>query len=328
MTKKGFNPWESIIKFFSEPEAPKEVQEGFGMIEAAPGPDDYTLGGPRQALKTILSRERDYTAYYPPHERQKRNGLDSYSCVVFSGLNAIETIFKAKFGIDINFSDKYIAALIPVTPYRGTTYSKFWDTVRKYGLVLEEDWPWTDEDTPGEYLKRPPDSVIAKGQEFLKVYDIQHEWVDWGGCDPNKLYEALQYGPLQISVNAGALYTRKYNPAINHSIMLGKSLKGKKHFAVDHYSRPVHELPWNFYFGSAKQVSVIKKKEIVLVKVWGLPPVYAVISGKACHISDEYSWQYGAKLGIWSGEGGAIEQYTKQSFDSKFTVGKAISFKK
>jgi len=305
---------------------PKEVKEGFGMIEVAPGPEDYTLGGRRQSLKIILSRERDYTLYYPTHERQKRNGYDSYSCVIFSGLNVIETIFKVQYGLDINFSDKYIAALIPVTPYRGTTYANFWDTVRKYGLVLEEEWPWTDEDTPNEYMKRPPDSVIAKGKEFLKVYDIQHEWVDWGGCNPNKLYKSLENSPLQVSVNANALYSGKRNPSINHSVMLGRGIKGKKHFTVDHYGKPVHELPWNFYFGSAKQVSVIKKKEIPLVKVWGLPPVYAVISGMACHIADEYSWQYGAKLGMWAGEGARIKSYTKPSFHSKFTVGKAIKF--
>lgn len=313
--------------YFQPLEIPEQAKKGYGHIEVAPKPEDWHMGGGEQARKLILSPDRDYTNYLPIREYQSKNGFDTYSCVVFSGLNAIEIYFKKAYGLDFNFSDRYIASLIPVTPYRGTTYEKFWDTVRKYGLVLEEDYPWTDEKTPKEYFKTPPQEIIEKGKLFLQAWDIEHEWIDYNGVDPEKLYDALQFCPPPASVNAEATYTGKRVVGnINHSISIVKGIYKKSWTILDHYSRETYEVPWNFYFGSAKGMSILKKKEIELVKVWNDPKVYAVFGATACHIANEPTWQYGAKLGIWSGEGSSILVYTQDTFNKKFTIGESIIF--
>jgi hypothetical protein len=311
------------------PEFKIDMSSGTGFIDSKPTPEDYVLGSNNQALKMILSEERDYTKWLPPHEEQKR-GFDSFACVVFSGLNNLEILFQRVWGRVIDFSDRFQAGMTPVIPNRGTNYQNFWDSVRKNGLVLEEEYPWGGKDGH-EYVKRPPQPIIDKGLEFNSFYEIQHEWVDWGGCDPNKLYEALRYGTLQASVNGGATSTGVRNTDTNHSITIYKAVKGVKFGILDHYSRSTYEVPWNFYFGSAKQATVIAKKKIQLVQMpWLMDKneaskIYATYGAFACHIADEYSWKYGSDIGIWEKDN--IKAYTLTGFNKQFTLGKQISFK-
>jgi len=316
-----------IITTIKKPEI--EVKSGFGFIDEAPREEDFILGGSNQALKMILSEERDYTDYLPIYEGQKRV-FDTYSCVVFSGLNNLEIIFKKLYGFEINFSDRFIAGMIPVKPGRGTNYSAFWDTLRKSGLVLEEEYPWGG-NNGAEYVKRPPQEIISKAKIFLNEYEIQHDWVDWAGCDNNKLYDALLHGPLQASVDSGATYTGVYSKAIDHSITIYGAVKGKKFKIFDHYSRQTYEVPWKFYFGSAKQATLIRKKKRQLVqRAWmtdktEAAKIFVVYGTTACHIADEYSWNYGSKLGIW--EKDKITILTNTTFNNKFTIGDSLSFK-
>jgi len=318
-----------IIQYFKrrKPDYIVSPKEGFGFVDKAPKPEDFILGSSNQALKIILSEERDYTKYLPDQEKQSR-GFDSYSCVVYSGLNAVETVFKKQYNLDINLSDRFLAGMIPVNPMYGTNYLAFWDTFRTNGDCLEEEYPWGGKNGV-EYVKRPPNNIIQKAKLFLNQYEIQHEWVDWAGCDPNKLYDALKYSPLQASVDASATYTGKYSRATNHSIMIYKAVKGISFSIFDHYSRETYELPWNFYFGSAKQCSIIAKKKIQLVQMpfhkllEERAKIYAIFGSTACHIVNEYSWNYGSKLGIWDN----ITLLTQNTFNNKFTIGKQLTFK-
>jgi len=312
----------NFLKLFQKKiNVPAEAKNGYGFKEVVPREHDYMLGGKRQSLKVILSPERDYTDVKPVFEKQKRN-FDSYSCVIFSGLNNLEIIFKKKFGFEINYSDRFLAALTPVKPNYGTNYTAFWDALRKYGVVLEEDYPWGGEDGY-EYVKTPPQEIIDKGELFKNEFEVQHEWIDYGGCDPNKLYEALLYGPLQVSVNAGATYKGEYNTSTNHSVTIIGVKKGKAFTILDHY-REQYTVPWTFYFGSAKQASLMKKKHVQLVQVWGDPKVYAIYGTVACHIADEETWVYGSKIGIWKQRD--ITLITKNAFHNRFTVGRPLTF--
>jgi len=317
-----------IKKYFSNPVVPEHAKNGYGFIEIAPTKTDYILGGASQAKKIILSEDRNYIPYKPDFESQKRNGIDVYSCVVFSGLNNLEIIMKKLYGTDINFSDRYQAAMTPVKPYYGTNYNNFWDSVRKNGLVLEEDYPWTTQDAY-EYVKTPPQNIITLGRQFLDTYEIEHEWVDSGGCDPNKLYDALLYGPLQASVNASATYTLQRSEETNHSISIIASVKFVNFTILDHY-REMYTVPWNFYFGSAKQATVLRKKKSQLVMIVNAPTpserakIYEIVGSTASHILDEYSWRYGEEIGRWGNE---IELLSQASFDRQFTVGDTIQYK-
>jgi len=304
-------------------EIPEQAKKGYGFIDVLPKVEDWVLGGTSQARKVILSRERDYTRFLPTREYQSKAGYDTYSCVCFSGLNVIEMIFKAQYGQDINFSDRAIASLIPVKPWSGTTYYAFWDAVRDYGLVLETEYPWTTENTPNEYLVKPPQAVLDKGKLFNQSYEIEHEWVGTNGVNPEHIYEALQFAPVQASVNAEATWTgQRVVGNQNHSITIVKAVYKRSFTILDHYERETYEVPWNFYFGSAKLASVLKKKQIPLIQIWQDPKLYALFGTVACWIPNEKAWQYGVGLGIWSD----ITVYSKDTFNKRFTIGEDITF--
>jgi len=328
MWKKFFDKL-NLTNSLKRPDFKINIDNGTGLQEIEPKPEDFVLGSNNQALKIILSEDKDYTEYLPIKESQNR-GYDCFSCVVFSGLNCLEIIYKKLYGEEINFADRFPAGMIPVVPYSGTSYAAFWDEVRDSGLVLEEDYPWGGS-TPEEYVKRPPQNIIDRAKIFLNEYDIQHEWVDWGGCEPNKLYEAIKYGPIQASVNAGATINGSYNTNSNHSITIYGVEKGKKFKIFDHYSRSNYELPWNFYFGSAKLLTLNRKKKRQIVQIPFLTnkedaaKLYAIYGSTACHIADEFTWIYGTKLGIW--EKNKIIKLTENTFNNRFTIGKQIKFK-
>lgn len=319
-----------LFATYQKPDFKIDISQGTGFEYTEPTPDDWILGSSNQAKKIVLSPLRDYSNYLPVHERQDKLGYDSFACVVFSGLNCLEIFLKKLYGEELNFSDRFLAGMIPVKPYSGTNYSAFWDAVRDYGLVLEEKYPFAGT-TPHEYVKRPPQEIIDQGKNFLQYYDIEHEWIDWGGCDPNKLYEALQFGPLHVSIDGNAARTGKRSTAVNHSVTIYRAEKGVKWGILDHYSRQTYEVPWNFYFGSAKQATILLKKKIQLVqRPWmtdktEASKVFAIFGGEACHIADEYSWNYGSELGIWDKTN--LKLYTEVGFNQQFTLGKQLSFK-
>lgn len=294
---------------------------GYGFIDAVPEPLDYVLGAENQALKIILSEDRDYSDYLPPHETQIR-GFDSYACVSFSANNNLEILYKRQYGEGIDWSDRYTASMSDTRPGYGNTFKRVADSIRHNGLVLEEEYSWGGKNGY-EYVEKPNKDIIEKGKAQLMKFDIEYEWIDWGGCDPDKLYDALLYGPLQVSVSAAATRTGKRDTNINHAVTIYKAVKGKEFYILDHY-RHTYAVPWNFYFGSAMRFSMLKKKMIPLVMVVGAPEIYAIFGDVACHISNEATWKYGEEIGIWNK---TVRVIGKQNFQSSYIIGKSLTIK-
>lgn len=294
--------------------------KGFGLIERLPEPDDFVLGSANQALKVVLSPERDYTKYLPVAEAQARN-FDSYSCVSFSADNNLEIIYKRQFGTEVNWSDRFTSSMSGTVPNQGNGFKTVADSIRKNGMVLEEDYPFGGVDDY-EYVKKPAQNVIDKGQAWLLAFEVQYEWVDWGGCHAQKLYDALQFGPLKVSADATALRTGDISNAVNHAVTIYKGIEGKSFSIFDHYDAYTYDVPWKFYFGSAMQYSLLKKKFVPLVMVYNKPEIYALFGSTACHITDENTWNYGATIGIWQKTPQLI---TSGGFNDAYTVGKSLT---
>lgn len=293
----------------------------FGFIETIPEPTDFVLGSAEQARKIELSRERNYEDSLPVKEVQER-GFETYSCVSFSADNNIEILHKRQYGVEQNYSDRYTASMSDTVPGSGNTFKKVADSIRKNGMVLEEEYPWGGTNNV-EYLQKPPQSVKDKAKAWLQAFEIQYEWVDWAGCDPNEIYQALLYGPVQVSVDANATYTREISKNTNHAVTVYKGVNKKSFSIFDHYDREKYDLPWNFYFGSAMQYSLLKKKYLPLVMVYGRPEIYAVVGSTACHVANESTWHYGEQIGIWEKK---IQLITQNSFNEAYTKGEAITF--
>lgn len=293
----------------------------FGHIETIPEPTDHILGGPIQSLKVLLSPERDFTNFLPVTEKQER-AFETFSCVTFSALNCLEITHKRLFGVEINASDRFIAAASGTVPGQGNSFVKVGDAIRKSGLVLEEEYTWGGSNNT-EYLVKPPQTIYDKAKLWKEIFETQYEWVGWAGAKPEAIYNALQFGPVQVSVNANATYSREVNTAVDHAVTVFQAVPKKSLRIFDHYDRTVYDLPWGFYFGSAFQFSLLKKKFIPLVMVYNKPEIYAIVGTTAQHIADEATWHYGEQIGLWEKK---IEVLTQNSFNNAYILGKHLTF--
>lgn len=149
-------------------------------------PTDYIAG---VLPYEVVNPTGDWENYLPSQEKQVFNFVDSMACVTFSALNCIETQYKFLTGQDINFSDRFIAKLSGTTR-QGNTIQRVLDTIRKYGLVLEENWPTSPDFIWEEYYAEIPSFVLAKA----KKYNIGYEF---GSTNYAK---DLKQAPLQMII--------------------------------------------------------------------------------------------------------------------------------
>lgn len=158
----------------------------------------------------------DWRPFVPSHEKQ-RDPLETMACVSFSCNNTLEIQYKF-FGIDVNFSDRFLAKMSDTQP-NGNYLDKVADTARLNGLVLESEYPNIPKATTwNDYYKPIPMEIINKAVK----QPIQFEQTP---VDVPNLKKELKQSPLQIII------TTK-NP--NHAVTL-LHIEGTKAFIQDHY---------------------------------------------------------------------------------------------
>lgn len=145
----------------------------------------------------VLNPSGDWTPYLPSPENQSTHIVDTMACVTFSCLNVIETQIKFLTGKEVNFSDRFIAKLSGTTQ-QGNTVQNVLDTIRKYGLVLEEEWP-TDLDFDwNQYYADVPDEVINKARKIDLAYEFHYPPQDW--------LRELKHLPLEMIIESNNPY--------------------------------------------------------------------------------------------------------------------------
>ena len=178
---------------------------------------DYVLGA-SPLFKKVLQPDMDWTPYLPTGERQSGRNIETFSCVSQSFLNVLETLFKRKYNIDINFSDRFLAK-VSGTTQNGNLQSRVADAARKVGLVLENDYT-ADIDEVGwsEYYKPLTSDLFLKARTFLEEWEIGYEAIP-----PTLLAmrEGLKYSPLWAAGYAWAFSNGSYYSAgsPNHAFM-------------------------------------------------------------------------------------------------------------
>lgn len=198
------------------------------LIEAVVPPTDFVAG----AVSGIVYKEEvpsgNWEKWLPTEESQKPNNVDTMACVTFSALNILETQFNRLLeeglleaeavqwlldngyiiGGKFNFSDRFTAKMSGTTP-NGNYLQLVADSIRNDGLIPEADWKAPANFSWNEYYSNIPPSLIAKGKEFAKRFDVQYEWVLLGNDGQNRvevLKKHLKQAPIQIAskYNAGA----------------------------------------------------------------------------------------------------------------------------
>ena len=97
--------------------------EGRGLVESEPEPDDYVLGGLREAVKPVIQSNRDWTEFLPPPELQKRP-FETWACVSFSRNNCIEIMMRKLYSLDVDDSDRFMAKISNTKIGVGNSFKK------------------------------------------------------------------------------------------------------------------------------------------------------------------------------------------------------------
>lgn len=163
-------------------------------------PEDWIAGTiPYKAVNP----SGDWTQWLPKGEWQYIQNVDLQACVTFSALNVIEILYYFLTGEQRNFSDRFTATLSGTTR-NGNYLWKVGDSIRKDGLVDEDEWPTPQILTWENYYVMPPIGIINKGREFLKKWTINYEVIE-----PTKesIIHHLKQSPIQVCIPGHAVLT-------------------------------------------------------------------------------------------------------------------------
>lgn len=143
----------------------------------------------------VRNETGDWTPYLTKSENQYSSFADTMACVSFSCNHSIEIQQKFLTGVEVNYSNRWLAKMSNTTP-EGNYLSIVADTARNKGAVTEEFWPDPGNYTWDQYYAELPQATQDKGLEFLKHWSIAYEWVDVGNVA--EIRKALKQAPLQV----------------------------------------------------------------------------------------------------------------------------------
>jgi hypothetical protein len=150
----------------------------------------------------IRNPSGDWSPYFVEKERQHSNNVDTQACVSFSGTTLLEMQIKQQTGVEVNFSDRFLAKMSGTTPYGNWLYV-VGDTIRNTGLVLESEWgkPPGNDWGWNEYYASIPPEVMNKAQNFLEKYIVNYEILDVRFGDKVTLIRKhLKHAPLWVVI--------------------------------------------------------------------------------------------------------------------------------
>jgi len=213
----------------------------YGLIIDKIEEGDYVLGGVSMLPKEELQPDGDWTPFLPKKEVQNLNGIEPYACVAFTILNCVEILIKRKYGLDRNYSDRFLAA-ISGTKEGGNSPQRVAEFLRKAGVVKQEDWAFDESiDTFEKFYEPLPPKLLELAREFNREWDFKHEYVEGQDID-----EAIKYSPLLMSVaawhNDGQFFYKPSGASDNHATTyVRKNLDHRLVFdSYDNHLKKVH----------------------------------------------------------------------------------------
>lgn len=144
----------------------------------------------------------DWRPYLPPGEPQYSTVADSMGCVSFSNNNVAEISLKQQ-GIDVNFSDRFLAKMSNTTP-TGNSFGIVEDACRHFGRIQENEWPVPQSFNWDTFYTDIPQEVKNKAVFYQENYEFI-------SADVATLQYHLKQSPLQIAIPL---------PHPNHAVVL------------------------------------------------------------------------------------------------------------
>lgn len=203
------------------------------------------LGG--QVPVEVLQPDMDWTPFLPEKEFQNLNMIEPYACVPFTILNCAETLIKRKYGLDRNYSDRFLATVID-TRKGGCDPEDACEFLRKIGVPLQEEWPFDESiNTTEKFFAKLPPKLYEIAQEFNKEWIFMYDVVP---SVPSEISTALTCSPLLGSVygwkrRPDGLYYRPKGYRDNHATTMFYLKEGEFRRYFDTYENPhIKDVEW------------------------------------------------------------------------------------
>lgn len=252
----------------------KEIKYGLKFDE--PSPEHWVFGSSEIPYE-VLQSDGDWSNSLVVKERQDLNNVEPYACVVFTTLNCIEILIKRKYGIERNYSDRFLATVVN-TRGKGCTPQECCEFLRKIGVVPQDIYPFDETiNTEDKFFAQIPSPLFEIAKEFNEEWDFKHEFVT---PDSESITTALKSSPLLMSfyawrLGSNGLYFRPEGATDNHAITLIYQRENEFRRIFDSYDTPfIKDLEWKDTpsvvkrFWIKKKVSVVEKKDNIITKLW------------------------------------------------------------
>lgn len=168
----------------------------YKLILDTPEDGDYIfLGAFTKIPEEVIQPDMDWTPYLPKKEFQDIGRIETFACATFTILNCVEILIKKKYGLDRNYSDRFLS-VVSGTDRDGNVPKVVAEFLRKIGVVTEDVYPFNSTGFDDFYKPLSP-KLHELAREFNAEWDFMHEFVE--GKDIDK---ALTMSPLLISVSA------------------------------------------------------------------------------------------------------------------------------
>lgn len=255
----------------------RKVNTKYGLKLDVPSPEHWVFGSSEMPYE-VLQADGDWSNYLVVKERQDLNNVEPFACVVYTLLNCIEILIKRKYGLERNYSDRFLATIVN-TRGKGSSPQGACEFLRKIGVVPQEIYPFDETiDTEDKFFAPIPQSIIELAKEFNEEWDFKHEFVK---TDKESITTALKSSPLMISVyawvkNSKDLFYRPNGATDNHATTLIYERVGEFRRIFDSYDSPfIKDLEYGdmpmiikrFRIEKKTKVEPIKKDNI-LIKLW------------------------------------------------------------
>jgi len=211
----------------------------------------------------VINPSGEYGNFLPEDEHQKISGVETMACTVFATLKAIQIIIKLKYGINTNYSERFIAILAGISPTNGGSPHKVAEAIRKYGLIPQEMLPFNSGMSSREFYSKPDnwDELLEEGERWLKEYDFGHEWIF--DFSHKNITEKSKTSPLPAGVYAwrseNGVYVKPDWARDNHWCLRFGQSESNYHKFRDSYQPWEKHIDWNYKFGFIKRYYVGKK---------------------------------------------------------------------
>src|SRR3990167_10421098 len=194
--------------------------KNYGYIKDTIDDRDKVFGSFAVPFET-LQENSNWKEYLPPQELQSLNGIEPYSCVPSAILKNIQTLIKRKYGLDRNYSERFLACLAETGKNGGSSPRAILQFLRKIGVPLDKHFPFDSTiTTEDEYFSELTPKLMALAKEFTDEWDLQYDEVSLKDIE-----EALKSSPLIASVcawrqNEQGLFYKPEDGKDNHLTLL------------------------------------------------------------------------------------------------------------